>query len=75
MPRSSYGVDLAGINGTERIQCSTRTEAERVRRTIELWKKELGSTAADTLIELAQLAKDRPGIPAHLIVGEYRRTH
>lgn len=55
------------------IDCESRTEYNRVRRVILKWKRQSGAQDWKTQTELAELAKQRPGKPGEIIIGEFRR--
>ena len=71
--RESYGVTLQTTTGPMTIKCSSRTEAERVRRVIAKWWRQQGAQDWRTLERLARLAIERKGIPAEEIISEFRR--
>ena len=71
--RDKYGVTLQTTTGPMTIKCSSRTEAERVRRVIAKWWRQSGAQDWKTLNDLAELAKVRPGTPAEQIISEFRR--
>lgn len=72
--RARYGVELRGVSGQETIWVTTRAEANRIRRVIAMWCKDINNcTDAITLEALATLAQERKGRPAIEIITEFNK--
>ncbi len=72
--RDNYGVTLQTTTGPVKIKCSSRTEAERVRRVMAKWWRQQGAQDWKTLESLAGLAIERKGVDKEEIISEYRRS-
>lgn len=72
--RENYGVTLQTTLGPMTIKCSSRTEAERVRRVMAKWWRQQGAQDWKTLETLARFAIERKGIDREEIISEYRRN-
>ncbi len=72
--RDKYGAALLTDIGYIKIECNTRSEANRIRHVVAKWYRKGGVRDWKTVEALGKLALERPGIPAEYIITEYIKS-
>jgi len=69
--RDEYGVLIQAEDGEAVYECWCRTDANRVRKVLRMWKIQGGVQDLNTLLELAKFADERPLVWCRTVVCEF----